>query len=200
MNKLPPHIENEIRKNPTAVLTSRGLVKPNAGGIDEVLIGIPNAAELYGEHYNLIREQDVNREVIQPKEKENGSGTENSESPTGEPLPVHETAADGAAAAAQSEETTESTGSGDVAGGQSTESQPEPTADTAVQGETKEAESPAAGELVDESKKELEKEPESVELTAEEKEAARRKALSDAAKARHAAKKAAEAEAKKAAE
>lgn len=199
MNKLPPHIENEIRKNPTAVLTSRGLVKPNAGGIDEVLIGIPNAAELYGEHFNLIREQDVNRETIKPNGENNESGTENSETPTGESLPVHETAADGVTAATQSEETAESTDPVDTVEqpeGQPTESQSEPTADPTAQGETKEAESPAAGE----SAEELKKEPESVELTPEEKEAARRKALSEAAKARHAAKKAAEAEAKKAAE
>lgn len=191
MNKLPPHIENEIRKNPTAVLTSRGLVKPNAGGIDEVLIGIPNAVELYGEHFNLIREQDVNRETIKPKD-ETDEGIDSNDTPSDSEA-ENNVSTEGQTADSESESTEPE--------GQSTASQPEPTADSAAQGETKEAESPAAGELVDEPKKELEKEPESVELTAEEKEAARRKALSDAAKARHAAKKAAaEAEAKKAAE
>lgn len=199
MNKLPPHIENEIRKNPTAVLTSRGLVKPNAGGIDEVLIGIPNAAELYGEHYNLIREQEINREIVKPNGEENGSGAENSEAPKDRHVPVHETVSGDDTAATQSEETDQ----GDTAEhpeGQSTESQPEPTADQSLQDETKEDESPATGTVADESKEELQEKPESVELTPEEKEAARRKALSDAAKARHAAKKAAEAETKKAAE
>ena len=173
------------------------MVKPNAGGIDELLIGIPNAAELYGEHFNLIREQEVNRESIKQKDKNNERGAENSESNKVErDAPVED-----ATASTQGEETAESTVDVEQPEGQPTESQPEPTADTAIQGETKEAETPAAGELVDEPKKELEKEPESVELTAEEKEAARRKALSEAAKARHAAKKAAaEAEAKKAAE
>ena len=54
--------------------------------------------------------------------------------------------------------------------------------------------------MVGDPKEELQEKPDTVELTPEEKEAARRKALSVAAKARHAAKKAAEAEAKKAAE
>ena len=176
MNKLPPHIENEIRKNPTAVLTSRGLVKPNAGGIDEVLIGIPNAAELYGEHFNLIREQDVNCEVIQPKDKTDESTDSNDTLSDSEA--ENNASAEGQTADSESESSEPE--------GQSTESQPEPTADQSLQDEAKEAESPATEAAV--------------ELTPEEKEAARRKVLSDNAKARHAAKKAAEAEAKKAAE
>ena len=190
MNKLPPHIENEIRKNPTAVLTSRGLVKPNAGGIDEVLIGIPNAAELYGEHFNLIREQDVNREVIQPKDKTD-EGTDSNDTPSDSEA-ENNASAEGQTADSETEHSEPE--------GQSTESQPESTADQSPQDEAKEAESPAAGAVADESKEELQEKPESVELTTEEKEAARRKVLSDNAKARHAAKKAAEAEAKKAAE
>lgn len=164
------------------------MVKPNYGGIDEVLIGILNAAELYGEHYNLIREQEINREIVKPNGEENGSGAENYEAPKDGRLPVRETISGDDTAANQSEETDQ----GDTAEhpeGQSTESQPEPTADQSLQDETKEAESPATRTMVGE----LQEKPESVELTHEEKEAARRKALSDAAKARHAAKKAAEA-------
>ena len=166
------------------------MVKPNAGGIDEVLIGIPNAAELYGEHFNLIREQDVNREVIQPKEKTD-EGSNSNDTPSDSEV-ESDVSTEGQTADSESESSEPE--------GQSTESQPEPTADQSPQDEAKEAESPATGTVDDESEEELQEKHELVELTPEEKEAARRKALSVAAKARHAAKKAAEAEAKKAAE
>jgi len=152
MNKLPPHIENEIIKNPTAVLTSRGLVKPNAGGIDELLIGIPNAAELYGEHFNLIRKQEINKDAIKPKAETNDkpdSKVENSVPTKGETTDI----------------------ASDLSGneGEPTEHKPESTADTEPQAETKETESTTSGTDDDVSKEELQQKSESVALTPEEK-------------------------------
>lgn len=55
MNRMPPHIEMMIHKNPNAVLTERGIVLKRTDRIDELLSGIPNADELYGEHFDEIK-------------------------------------------------------------------------------------------------------------------------------------------------
>lgn len=64
MNRMPPHIENMIRKNPNAVLTQRGIVLKRSDRIDELLNGIPNADTIYGEHFDEIRaEQAANLQL-----------------------------------------------------------------------------------------------------------------------------------------
>lgn len=57
MTRMPPHIEMTIRKNPNAVLTERGVVLKRTDRIDELLIGIPNADKLYGEHFDEIKSE-----------------------------------------------------------------------------------------------------------------------------------------------
>lgn len=71
MNRMPPHIEMLIRKNPNAVLTERGVVLKRTDRIDELLTGIPDADKLYGEHFDEIKaEQAENLASVQPVKQE----------------------------------------------------------------------------------------------------------------------------------
>ncbi|AXF41514.1 hypothetical protein SHAb15599_00160 [Acinetobacter phage SH-Ab 15599] len=77
MNKMPAHIENEIRKNPNAVLTERGVVLIREGKLDELLIGLPNADQDYAEHFDAIRaEQAENLAIATGKPVETTSDEE----------------------------------------------------------------------------------------------------------------------------
>lgn len=82
MNRMPPHIEMLIRKNPNAVLTERGVVLKRTDRIDELLTGIPDADKLYGEHFDEIKaEQAENLAAVQPVKQE-AVGTDSPETST----------------------------------------------------------------------------------------------------------------------